>query len=127
MITRRQFFNASAAAMLGAALVSKGQAASLPEAPIRSKSVTQPPLVPPNGRPYQRVVTLNGWTLPWRTKNGWKEFPLIAEPVKREIAPGMMANLWGYNGQSPGPTIETAEGGKARLFVTTTLPGHTPI
>ena len=81
MITRRQFFNASAAAMLGAALVSKGQAASLPEAPIQSKSVTQPPLVPPNGRPYQPVVTLNGWTLPWRTKNGWKECHLIPEPA----------------------------------------------
>ena len=127
MITRRQFFNASAAAMLGAALVSKGQAASLPEAPIQSKSVTQPPLVPPNGRPYQPVVTLNGWTLPWRTKNGWKEFHLIAEPVKREIAPGMMANLWGYNGQSPGPTIECVEGDKVRIFVTNKLPEHTTI
>src|SRR3990172_8045752 len=105
MITRRQFFNASAAAMLGAALVSKGQAASLPEAPIQSKSVTQPPLVPPNGRPYHPVAT----------KNGWKEFHLIAEPVKREIAPGMMANLWGYNGQSPGPTIECVEGDKVRI------------
>ena len=35
---------------------------------------TQPPLAPPNGRPYNPVVTLNGWTLPWRMKNGWKEF-----------------------------------------------------
>jgi FtsP/CotA-like multicopper oxidase with cupredoxin domain len=32
----------------------------------------------------------------------WKEFHLVAEPVVREIAPGMKANLWGYNGQSPG-------------------------
>src|SRR3990170_3624854 len=127
MMTRRQFFNTSAAAMFGAALVNKGQAASLPEAPIQSKSVTQPPLVPPTGRPSQPVVTLNGWTLPWRMKDGLKEFHLVAEPVKREIAPGMTANLWGYTGQSPGPTIECVEGDNVRIFVTNKLPEHTTI
>ena len=60
-------------------------------------------------------------------KNGWKEFHLIAEPVVREIAPGMKANLWGYNGQSPGPTIEVVEGDKVRIFVTNKLPEHTSI
>jgi FtsP/CotA-like multicopper oxidase with cupredoxin domain len=127
MMTRRQFLVGSGATVLGAALVSKAQAASLPEAPVRNKAMTQPPLVPPNGRPYQPVVTLNGWTLPWRVKDGWKEFHLVAEPVKREIAPGMVANLWGYNGQSPGPTIECVEGDKVRMFVTNKLPEHTTI
>jgi FtsP/CotA-like multicopper oxidase with cupredoxin domain len=127
MMTRRQFLIGSGAAVVGAALVSRAQAASLPEAPVQTKAMTQPPLVPPNGRPYQPVVTLNGWTLPWRTKDGWKEFHLIAEPVKREIAPGMVANLWGYNGQSPGPTIECVEGDKVRIFVTNKLPEHTTI
>jgi FtsP/CotA-like multicopper oxidase with cupredoxin domain len=127
MMTRRQFLGGSGAALLGAVLVSKAQAASLPEAPIQNQSATQPPLVPPSGRPYQPVVTLNGWTLPWRMKGGWKEFHLIAEPVKREIAPGMTANLWGYNGQSPGPTIECVEGDKVRIFVTNKLPEHTSI
>jgi len=99
----------------------------LPEAPVQTKAATQAPLIPQNGRPYQPVVTLNGWTLPWREKGGWKEFHLIAEPVKREIAPGMTANLWGYNGQSPGPTIECVEGDKVRIFVTNRLPEHTTI
>ena len=127
MMTRRQFLVGSGAAVVGAALVSRAQAASLPEAPVQTKALTQPPLVPPNGRPYQPVVTLNGWTLPWRMKDGWKEFHLVAEPVKREIAPGMTANLWGYNGQSPGPTIECVEGDKVRIFVTNKLPEHTTI
>jgi len=49
-------------------------------------------------------------------KDGWKEFHLVAEPVKREIAPGMSANLWGYNGQSPGPTPRVRRGrSRARL------------
>jgi hypothetical protein len=47
--------------------------------------------------------------------------------VVREIAPGMQANLWGYNGQSPGPTIEVVEGDRVRLFVTNKLPEHTTI
>ena len=73
------------------------------------------------------MVTLNGWTLPWRMNGDWKEFHLVAEPVVREIAPGMKAHLWGYNGQSPGPTIEAVEGDKVRIFVTNRLPEHTTV
>jgi len=115
------------AALLGAAAVSRAGASSLPEAPIQEKAGTQPPLVPSSGRPYNPVVTLNGWSLPWRMRDGWKEFHLVAEPVVREIAPGMKANLWGYNGQSPGPTIECVEGDRLRIFVTNKLPEHTTI
>jgi len=127
MNTRRNFLKGGAAAALGAAMVSRVQAASLPEAPIQKSAATQGPLAPPNGRPYNPVVTLNGWSLPWRMNNGWKEFHLIAEPVVREMAPGMKANLWGYNGQSPGPTIECVEGDRVRIFVTNKLPEHTTI
>jgi FtsP/CotA-like multicopper oxidase with cupredoxin domain len=42
----------------------------------------------------------------------------VAEPVVREMAPGFKANMWGYNGQSPGPTIEVVEGDRVRIFVT---------
>ena len=126
MSSRRDFFS-GAAALVGAGLVTRAGAATLPEAPSMSSAATQPPLVPPNGRPYNPVVTLNGWTLPWRMNNGVKEFHLIAEPVVREIAPGMKANLWGYNGQSPGPTIEVVEGDRVRIFVTNRLPEHTSI
>ena len=77
--------------------------AALPEPVIQTKPDTMPPLVPDTGRPYNPVVTLNGWTLPWRMNNGVKEFHLVAEPVVREMSPGFKAHLWGYNGQSPGP------------------------
>ena len=46
--------------------------------------------------------------------------PPAAEPVVREMTPGS-AHLWGYNGQSPGPTIEVVEGDRVRLFVTNKL------
>ena len=87
----------------------------------------QPPVPPPSGQDYQPVVTLNGWTLPWRMNGEWKEFHLVAEPVTREFAPGMTVNLWGYNGQAPGPTIEAVEGDHVRVFVTNRLPEHTSV
>jgi FtsP/CotA-like multicopper oxidase with cupredoxin domain len=126
MVSRRDIVT-GAAALLGAGVVSRVGAASLPEAVTMGGAATQAPLVPPNGRPYNPVVTLNGWSLPWRMNSGVKEFHLVAEPVVRELAPGMKANLWGYNGQSPGPTIEVVEGDRVRIFVTNRLPEHTSI
>ena len=126
MTTRRSFISASGA-LLGSAMVSRAAQGAVPEAPTQTKPETQPPLMPATGRPYSPVVTLNGWSLPWRMNNGWKEFHLIAEPVRRQLAPGMTAHLWGYNGQSPGPTIECVEGDKVRIFVTNKLPEHTTI
>ena len=127
MTNRRSFLTGAGVTMLGASLVSRAGAAALPEAPVHTSAATAAPLVPPGGRPYNPVVTLNGWTLPWRMKDGVKEFHLVAEPVVRELAPGMQANLWGYNGQSPGPTIEVVEGDRVRIFVTNKLPEHTSV
>jgi FtsP/CotA-like multicopper oxidase with cupredoxin domain len=72
--------------------------------------------------PYTPVVTPNGLTLPWTMEDGFKTFRLVAEPVKREFAPGMTVNCWGYNGQTPGPTIEAVEGDRVRIYVTNHLP-----
>jgi FtsP/CotA-like multicopper oxidase with cupredoxin domain len=126
---RRQFIGSSGAILIGAGAVSgRASAAAIPEAATMAEASTQPPLAPRTGPDYNPVVTLNGWTLPWRvTGDGWKEFHLVAEPVEREIAPGMVARLWGYNGQSPGPTIEAVEGDKVRIFVTNRLPEHTTV
>jgi FtsP/CotA-like multicopper oxidase with cupredoxin domain len=125
MVTRRRLFTGMAA--LAAASVGKSALAALPEIVSSTATHTRTPLAPPNGRPYRPVATLNGWTLPWRLRDGVKEFHLVAEPVVREIAPGMKANLWGYNGQSPGPTIEVVEGDRVRMFVTNRLPEPTSI
>jgi FtsP/CotA-like multicopper oxidase with cupredoxin domain len=129
MLSRRKLIGGAAAAATAvtAASVSRVALAALPEPVTQALPDTMPPLLPSSGRPYQPVVTLNGWTLPWRMKQGVKEFHLVAEPVERELAPGMTAHLWGYNGQSPGPTIEVVEGDRVRIFVTNKLPEHTSI
>jgi FtsP/CotA-like multicopper oxidase with cupredoxin domain len=127
MNSRRDFLYKTGLTALGASLVSKVQAAGIPEAMIQTNATTQPPVMPASGHPYNPVVTLNGWSLPPRIKNGVKEFHLVAEPVVREFAPGMVAHMWGYNGQSPGPTLECVEGDRVRIFVTNKLPEHTTI
>ena len=128
MLSRRNFLTGSAIALVSATAVSgRAQAAAIPEAPTTTSPAMQPPVPPPEGQAYQPVVTLNGWTLPWRMNGEWKEFHLVAEEVEREIAPGMTARLWGYNGQTPGPTIEAVEGDKVRIFVTNKLPEHTTV
>jgi FtsP/CotA-like multicopper oxidase with cupredoxin domain len=77
--------------------------------------------------PYVPVRTLNGWTLPYTMKDGVKEFHLVAEEVDHEFAPGSRAKCWGYNGSTPGPTIEAVEGDRIRILVTNRLPEHTTI
>ncbi|MDI1308597.1 MAG: copper oxidase [Methylotenera sp.] len=126
LLSRRNFFKLAGAG-IAASTVSKVAMAALPEIVAAENANTQSQLQPNTGRPYNPVVTLNGWSLPWRMKNGVKEFHLVAEPVVREIAPGMKAHLWGYNGQSPGPTIEVVEGDKVRIFVTNRLPEITSV
>ena len=123
MVSRRKLLagGTTIAAGAAAAAVSRVALAALPEPVLQTRPDTMPPLAPATGRPYRPVVTLNGWTLPWRMNQGVKEFHLVAEPVVREMAPGFKAHLWGYNGQSPGPTIEVVEGDRVRLFVTNKL------
>jgi hypothetical protein len=63
--------------------------------------------------------------LPWRMDGNVKEFHLIAEPVKLEIVPGRVVDLWGYNGSAPGPTIQVTRGDRVRVIVDNHLPEAT--
>jgi manganese oxidase len=76
---------------------------------------------------YNSVITPNVDSLPWKIKDGVKVFHLIAEPVEREFAPGFMVNAWGYNGSTPGPTIEAVEGDRVRIVVSNHLAEPTTI
>ncbi|OYY22588.1 MAG: copper oxidase, partial [Thiotrichales bacterium 35-46-9] len=124
MLTRRQLLAQTSIALIGASLSSYAQTEHLEKHTTdklaNSSSSKQKNL-------YKPVQTLNGWTIPWHNNQGVKECHLIAEPIVQEVAPGMTANLWGYNGSSPGPTIECVEGDRLRIFVTNKLPEHTSI
>jgi len=115
MITRRKFFSGTAA-FFGASALAQRFAGS-------GRLLA----APANNLTYHPVVTPNGISLPWVMKGGVKEFHLIAEPVKREFAPGMVVNCWGYNGQTPGPTLEAVEGERVRILVTNKLAEPTTV
>ncbi|WP_228840697.1 multicopper oxidase family protein [Candidatus Protochlamydia phocaeensis] len=70
---------------------------------------------------YPSIITPNAGSLPWKMDGQVKVFHLIAEPITREFAPGFWVNCWGYNGSSPGPTIEAVEGERVRIYVTNKL------
>lgn len=63
--------------------------------------------------------------LPWTMEGGVKVFHLRAEVVKSQFVPWRTANTWGYNGSTPGPTIEVMEGDRVRIIVENQLPEGT--
>ncbi len=73
------------------------------------------------------VVTPDVTNLPFTMDGGVKVFHLVAEPVKQEIVPGRVLDLWGFNGSAPGPTIHTNEGDRVRFIVDNHLPEPTAI
>lgn len=79
------------------------------------------------GANYTETITPGVPKLPFVMDHGVKVFHLIAEPVRHEIAPGMVIQGWGYNGSIPGPTIEAVEGDRVRILVTNKLPEQTSI
>ena len=127
MITRRKMLLSSAAALLTGSISTLLGRRQLEAVNTVTTAQTTPIMPPIQGLSYTPVTTLNGSTLPWKWDNGVKVFHLIAEPVKREFAPGMIVNCWGYNGQTPGPTIEAVEGDRVRILVTNKLAEHTTI
>jgi FtsP/CotA-like multicopper oxidase with cupredoxin domain len=78
-------------------------------------------------RGYLPVVTPDVTTLPWKERQGTKVFHLIAGEFDREFAPGLDVKIWGYNGHTPGPTIEVVEGDRCRFYVNNRLPEPTTV
>ncbi|MEA2163526.1 MAG: manganese oxidase [Thermoanaerobaculia bacterium] len=124
MFSRRKLLFSSAGGALGSLLF--GQRAS---ARTRIADPTHTHLDPARRTSGERtpVITPNGASLPHRMENGVKVFHLTAEPLKREFVDGFTVNCWGYNGMTPGPTIEAFEGDRVRIYVTNKLPEGTSI
>jgi hypothetical protein len=129
---RRSFIQA--AGVVGAGLVAARDVSGLPQQKmddmpdmknmpgmeVRGKKET--------ARGYGSPVTVETpdvSNLPFRMDGNVKEFHLIAEPVKQEINPGRIIDVWGYNGSSPGPTIQVNQGDRVRIIVDNHLPEAT--
>src|SRR6516225_10586184 len=60
--------------------------------------------------------------LPHTVEDGVKVFNLVAEPVRRQLLPYKMMQVWGYNGSCPGPTIQANQGDRVRILFDNHLP-----
>jgi FtsP/CotA-like multicopper oxidase with cupredoxin domain len=78
-------------------------------------------------RDYLPVVVPNGSKLPWKLVGGVKVSHMVAEEVEHELAPGLKARCWGYNGAVHGPLIEWVDGDRVRVYVTNRLPAPTTV
>ncbi|MDP3515945.1 MAG: copper oxidase [Pseudohongiella sp.] len=118
-MNRRQLLLGGAASVLAGKLVATNASAQT-AAPL--PNVSENPQSTTGGtHSFVPVITPNGRSLPWRMRDGVKEFHLIAEEVDHEFAPGTRIKAWGYNGSTPGPTIEAIEGDLVRIYVTNKL------
>ena len=125
MISRRKVLTSGLAAAAAGAAGLLRRAPLLAAGPHGAAHGAQPARRGAGG--YLPVVTPNGTSLPWRWEDGHKTFHLVAEPLVREFAPGLRVNCWGYNGQTPGPTIEAVEGERVRIYVENRLPEPTSV
>ena len=118
MLTRRKLIAGSAVATSAALLASRARrAAAQPAAtsPAASRAGTT------------AIETPNGSTLAFKERGGVKIYHVTAGPVAHEFMPGIRAECWGYNGQTPGPTIEAVQGDHVRFYVTNRLPEPTTV
>ncbi len=121
MPTRRDLLRSGAAMIGGAMLPWRLHAAPKP-LPIIAGNAS--PGLPAHATP---VIVPNGSKLPFTMDGGVKVFHLVAQKVKREFAPGMVVDCWGYNGECHGPMIEAVEGDRVRILVTNELPERTSV
>ncbi len=99
-MNRREALMSGATALAGGAALLRASAARAdPPAPAAPAGAHTP------------VVMPNGSTLPWTMVDGAKEFHLIAEPVKREFAPGMIVERLGLQRADARPHDRERRGG----------------
>ena len=113
----------------------------------RIKLSALPPLL---GKQMGTVETPGIPPLGYEMDNGVKVFRLIAQPIEQVITDGIVKHegliramksmygahpmkvhqkvrAWGYNGSTPGPTIEITEGEKVRIIFKNELPEPTTV
>ncbi|AMQ88289.1 multicopper oxidase family protein [Marinobacter sp. LQ44] len=123
MVNRRHFILGSAAGLVAGALPAQAFAAG------NRHDTTHTPLTAPDrtSQGYRPVITPNGRTLGYRLRDGVKEFHLIAEEIEHAFGDGTTIKAWGYNGSTPGPTLEAVEGDRVRIYVTNRLKEPTSV
>jgi len=117
--TRRKFFQD--AALFSAGLIGINSQLRAQSSESRGRSAREPQ----SGAPPMLTPDLPD--LPYKMDGTVKVFHLIAEPVQRKIAPFKTLDVWGYNGSTPGPTIQVQQGDRVRVVFENKLPESTSL
>ncbi|HKH49609.1 MAG TPA: copper oxidase [Thermoanaerobaculia bacterium] len=128
--SRRDFLRLGVATAAGlvasrASAQHEGHHPPAPAEPIQAAPAVRTSRKSASPRPYVPVEVPDVPKLPWRLENGVKVFHLVPEVMKTSFTPWKTANTWGYNGSTPGPTIEVQEGDRVRIVVENRLPEAT--
>jgi manganese oxidase len=140
--TRRKFFQD--AAILGAGLFGMSKTLSAQSSGSAGAASAQNNYFQPGGKhdahghpaghaagtardPFLPMVTPDIPDLPYQMDGAVRVFKLVAEPVKRKIAPFKTIDVWGYNGNCPGPTIQVQQGDCVRVMFENHLPESTTL
>ncbi len=121
---RRLFIKGGALSAAG--VLSAHQALGKPENPAALSASERADSLGP-AHAYDRelsgtVQTPDVAKLPFTRDGDVKVFHLVAEVCQRSFLPGWRFDTWGYNGSTPGPTIEVEEGDRVRFVVENRLP-----
>ncbi len=132
---RRKFIQSAAA--VGAGLLAGGKAiAAQQEKQMQDMPGMQHEKKKAEEKPVPRVSQLgialpvetpDVPNLPYTVENGVKAFNLVAEPVKRQLVPFKVMDVWGFNGSCPGPNIQVNQGDRVRIIFDNHLPESTTI
>ena len=135
--SRRQFLRSAALAgggLWASQRVAAQQAQSMKDMPGMQQL---PEKEPARTETSARAISTPGISLPvetpdvpnlaWGMDGGVKVFHLDAEPVKRQLVPFKMMEVWGYNGTCPGPTIQAIQGDRVRIIFDNHLPESTTV
>jgi FtsP/CotA-like multicopper oxidase with cupredoxin domain len=68
------------------------------------------------------VVTTDVGDLSYSVDGGAKVFHLVAEVLRQKIHPDKTIDVWGFNGSTPGPTIQVNQGDHVRIIFDNHLP-----
>jgi len=126
MKNRRDFLRNTVG--LGASLAAAPRLFAAPKANGTAMDMDMKHMSHATERSNSRIISVETPDVPqlsWRMDRSVKEFHLIAEPVKQEIFPGRVVDLWGYNGSAPGPTIQVNQGDRVRIILDNHLPEAT--
>jgi manganese oxidase len=120
--SRRNFFQD--AMLFGAGIfglgarVTSAESAGHKASPSRAKTSSPP-------KPPITMLTPDVRDLPFEMDGASKVFHLKAAPLRQKICPFKTIDAWGYNGTSPGPTIQVTQGDRVRIHVENALPEST--